>query len=134
MGSQKIKVREIEGTQEEVLGFFEKSGIDACDYLNSAKKIKVPLYTIIAASVSFIVFSILAGIVANQDWLMVFTILAIATAFTNAGLIYMCWKNKTLTGIIAFGEILILALALHIYTPKEAIKKIEDKIEKYENI
>ena len=32
MADGKIKIRDIEGTQEEVLGFLEKSGIDVCDY------------------------------------------------------------------------------------------------------
>src|SRR3712207_7239988 len=54
MGSDKIKIKDIEGTQDEVLGFFKNSGLDIGDYLNSAKSIKIPLCTIICASIVFL--------------------------------------------------------------------------------
>ena len=40
----------------------------------------------------------------------------------------MAYKNGILTSIVALGETLILAISLGLYTPKEAVKKIEDVV------
>ncbi|WP_333615552.1 hypothetical protein [Bacteroides pyogenes] len=130
MGSDKIKIKDIEGTQDEVLGFFKNSGLDIGDYLNSAKSIKIPLCTIICASIVFLLSICIASCIDNGKAQTVLTIIALAAAFTNLGFIYMAWKNKTLTGIIALGETFIFAIALHVYTPKDVVHKVEDKIEK----
>lgn len=132
MGENKIKLKDIEGTQEEVLGFFERSGLDIGDYLNSAKIIKVSFWYVVCASVLFIIFSCIASCIDNAHIRTIFIILSLACAFANIGFIYMSWKNKTLTGIIALGEMFIFAISLHIYTPKDVVNKIEDRISKYE--
>lgn len=131
MADGKIKIRDIEGSQEEVIGFFEKSGLDIGDYLNSAKAIKVPFYSIVCSSVAFLLFACIASFT-EEGLQTVFIILSLAAAFTNIGLIYMSWKNKTLTGIIALGEAMIFAIALHVYTPKEVVDKVEHNIESFE--
>lgn len=130
--NNKIKIRDIEGTQDEVLGFFEKSGLDIGDYLNSAKTIKVSFWYVVIASLLFIIFSCIASYIDAPKIKTIFTILSLAFAFANIGFIYMSWKCKTLTGIIALGEMFIFAIALHIYTPKDVVSKIEDSINKYE--
>lgn len=132
MADGKIKIKDIEGSRDEVIGFFQKSGLDIGDYLNSAKAIKVPFYSILLCSAAFILFVCIASCVSG-DAQTIFTILSLAVAFANIGLIYMAWKNKTLTGIIALGEALIFAIALHVYTPKDVVHKVEQSIEKYEN-
>ncbi|MBR0166120.1 MAG: hypothetical protein IJQ13_04500 [Prevotella sp.] len=131
MADGKIKIKEIEGSQEEVIGFFQKSGLDIGDYLNSAKAIKVPFYSIVACSVAFLLFVCIASCL-EDNIQTIFIILSLAAAFANIGLIYMAWKNKTLTGIISLGEALIFAIALHVYTPKEVVNKVEHNIENFE--
>lgn len=37
----KIKLKDIEGSNEDVVKFINESGLDIGDYLNSARKIKV---------------------------------------------------------------------------------------------
>lgn len=130
MADDKIKIKDIEGTQKEVIDFFKNSGLDIGDYINSARKIKIPLWSIIITSaLFFIVICVIA--VMGDSYSEVKTVLilfSVALAFLNICLVYMCWKNKTLASIVALGEVILFSLSLYIYTPKEIVKKIEDKV------
>lgn len=130
MDDGKIKVGDIEGTKEEVINFFEESKLDIGDYINAAPKIKIPLWSIITVSVLlFITVSIIAVMGESYPKTKAILILfSVALSFLNICLVYMCWKNKTLAGIIALGEVILFALSLNIYSPKEIVKKIEEKV------
>lgn len=126
----RIKLKDIEGSNEDVVKFFNESGLDIGDYINSARKIKIPLWSIILTSVLFFVtICVIAVLNSEYEKLRAILILfSIALAFLNLCIVYMAWKNKTITGIIALAEIILFSISLNIYTPKEVVKKIEDKI------
>lgn len=129
MDDGKLRVKDIEGSKDNVINFFKEQGLDVCDYLHTTKEIKIPLISIIIVSILFMMCLTLIMIFGENTILVkILTIFALALGFINISLIYMSWKNCTLTGIIAFGELIIFAVTLNIYTPKEVIKKIEDKV------
>lgn len=132
MTEDKIKVKDIEGSQKEVLDFFKNTGLDIGDYINSARKIKIPLWSIVTVSVLFFIVICVVAVMGDSAPKVktVLILLSVALAFLNICLVYMCWKNKTLASIVALAEAILFSLSLYIYTPKEIIKKIEDKVNK----
>lgn len=126
----KIKVRDIEGSNEDVVRFFNESGLDIADYINSARKIKIPLWSIISTSALFFVTICIIAILDSEYEKLrnILILFSIALAFLNLCIVYMAWKNKTIAGIIALAEIILFSISLNIYTPKEVVKKVEDKI------
>jgi hypothetical protein len=130
MADEKIKVGDIEGNKDAVLDFIKESGADIPRLLNTPKSIKIPFYSII---VSFVIFLTLLCILSVSELYdsvyKVLSILCIADSFVLLGLIYMSYNNKILTGIVAFGEVVLLSVSLGIYSPKEAVEKIGEKLE-----
>lgn len=126
----KIKLKDIEGSNEDVVKFINESGLDIGDYLNSARKIKIPFWSIILTSVLFFVTICIIAVLNREyeKFRIILILFSIALAFINLCIVYMAWKNKTITGIIALAEIILFSISLNIYTPKEVVKKIEDKI------
>lgn len=124
----KFKVRDIEGSKDDVISFIGQTGLDLSNYLNSEDKIKVPFWSIVVASVSVLIFACCMLLVENPSLKGVFTLLFVALSFVNICLIYMSWKNRLLAGIVAFGELILFVLALNIYTPKDVVDKIENHV------
>lgn len=127
--SEKFKVKDIEAeSQEDVVSFINKTGLDISAYLNSPQKIKVPFWTIIVTTILIILISSALFWIEDVKWRGVCTILFIVLDFLNLCLVYMSWKNKLLTGMVALGELIIFVVSLDIYTPKEVVNKIENHI------
>lgn len=130
MADEKIKVGDIEGNKDAVLDFIKESGADIPRLLNTPKSIKIPFYSIIVAFVIFLTLLCILSVSELYDSVYkVLSILCIADSFVLLGLIYMSYNNKILTGIVAFGEVVLLSVSLGIYSPKEAVEKIGEKLE-----
>lgn len=129
----KFKVRDIEGSKEDVISFIGQTGLDLSNYLNSEDKIKVPFWSIVLASALVLIFACCMLLVENPSLKGVFTLLFVALSFVNICLIYMSWKNRLLAGIVAFGELILFVLALNIYTPKDVVDKIENHVTQQES-
>lgn len=130
---EKFKVRDIEGSKEDVVSFIGQTGLDLSTYLNSENKIKVPFWSIVVACVLVIIFACCMQLVENPSLKSIFTLLFVALSFVNISLVYMSWKNKVLAGIVAFGELILFVLALNIYTPKDVVDKIENHVTQQES-
>ena len=130
---EKFKVKDIEGSQEDVIAFFNQSGLDVSSYLNSSGKILIPFWSIVSIAISILIIASLILLIDNVAVKGVLTLLFVALSITELCLVYMSWKNKVLTGIIAFGELLLFIISLNIFTPKEIVTKIEDRIPRQEN-
>lgn len=128
--AEKIKVGNIEGTKEDVVNFITESGLDISDYINSAKIIKVPFISIVICSALFFVFVCIIAVMGESypKTKTILILISVALGSVNLCLIYMSWKNKTLTGIVTMAEVLLFSLSLNIYTPKEIVKKVEEKV------
>lgn len=128
--AEKIKVGNIEGTKEDVVNFITESDLDISDYINSAKVIKVPFISIVICSALFFVFVCIIAVMGESypKTKTILILISVALGSVNLCLIYMSWKNKTLTGIVTMAEVLLFSLSLNIYTPKEIVKKVEEKV------
>lgn len=130
MTDEKIKVGDIEGNKDVVLDFIKESGADIPRLLNTPKSIKIPFYSIIVVFAIFLTLLCILSVAELYDSVYkILSILCIADSFVLLGLIYMSYNNKILTGIVAFGEVVLLSVSLGIYSPKEAVEKIGEKLE-----
>ena len=102
------------------------------DFINPSRKIKVPLYAIIIGGILF--FALACIIItmddSNPKLKDVLTLGLVALGFVNVIMVYMHWKNYTIAGVLALGELVLFSLAHHIHTPKDVVDKFETQIEK----
>lgn len=130
MADDKIKIGDIEGTKDAVLDFIKESGADIPSLLDVPTSIKIPFWCIVSSAILFMVLVCVIAVVGlSEGAFKILSLLSIATGTILAALIYMAYRSKTLTCIIAFGEVLLLSISLGIYSPKEAIGKIGEKLE-----
>lgn len=131
MSTRKIKLGNLEGSKEDVVSIIKESGLDMGDFINPSRKIKVPLYVIIIGGVLFFVLAcfVITMDESNPKLKDVLTLALVATGFVNIIMVYMHWKNYTITGFVALAELILFSLAHHIHTPRDVIDKIESHIE-----
>lgn len=128
----KIKIGQIEGSKEDVVSLFKEEGVDMADYINPSKKVKVPLLLILVGLIVFlIIVCVIVTMNESQSKLRaVLSLIALALAFFNVGLIHMNWKNWGLSVIAAIGELALFSLSHGIYTEKDIVNKEENYIER----
>ena len=130
MGDDKIKIGDVEGTKDVVLDFIKESGADIPSLLNVPMSIKVPFWSIVFSAVIFMVLVCVIAVVAlSENAFKILSLISIAVGTILAALIYMAYRSKVLASIVAFGEVVLLSISLGIYSPKEAIGKIGEKLE-----
>ena len=132
MSSRKIKLGNLEGNKEDVVSIVKESGLDMGDFINPSRKIKVPLYAIIAGGILFFVLACIVSTMddSNPKLKDVLTLGLVAVGFTNIIMTYMHWKNYTITGLLALGELVLFSLSHHVHTPKYVVEKFETQIER----
>lgn len=130
MGDDKIKIGDIEGTKDAVLDFINESGADIPSLLNVPMSVKVPFWSIVCTAVVFMVLICVIAVVGlSENAFKILSLISIAIGTILAALIYMAYRSKVLASIVAFGEVVLLSISLGIYSPKEAIGKIGEKLE-----
>lgn len=132
MSNRKIKLGNLEGSKDDVVSIVKESGLDMGDFINPSRKIKVPLFAIITGG---ILFFILACVIITMDNSSpkvkdVLTLGLVAIGFINIIMAYMHWKNYTITGLLALGELILFSLSHHVHTPKDVVEKLETQIER----
>lgn len=130
MGDDKIKIGDVEGTKDVVLDFIKESGADIPSLLNVPMSIKVPFWSIVCSAVIFMALVCVIAVVGlSENAFKILSLISIAMGTILAALIYMAYRSKVLASIVAFGEVVLLSISLGIYSPKEAIGKIGEKLE-----
>lgn len=130
MGDDKIKIGDVEGTKDAVLDFIKESGADIPSLLNVPMSIKVPFWSIVCSAVIFMALVCVIAVVGlSENAFKILSLISIAMGTILAALIYMAYRSKVLASIVAFGEVVLLSISLGIYSPKEAIGKIGEKLE-----
>ena len=130
MGDDKIKIGDIEGTKDAVLDFINESGADIPSLLNVPMSVKVPFWSIVCTAVVFMVLVCVIAVVGlSENAFKILSLISIAIGTILSALIYMAYRSKVLASIVAFGEVVLLSISLGIYSPKEAIGKIGEKLE-----
>jgi phosphotransferase system glucose/maltose/N-acetylglucosamine-specific IIC component len=130
MGDDKIKIGDVEGAKDAVLDFIKESGADIPSLLNVPMSIKVPFWSIVCSAVIFMALVCVIAVVGlSENAFRILSLISIAMGTILAALIYMAYRSKVLASIVAFGEVVLLSISLGIYSPKEAIGKIGEKLE-----
>ena len=130
MADDKIKIGDVEGTKDAVLDFIKESGADIPSLLNVPMSIKVPFWSIVCSAVIFMVLVCVIAVVGlSENAFKILSLISIAVGTILAALVYMAYRSKVLASIVAFGEVVLLSISLGIYSPKEAIGKIGEKLE-----
>lgn len=130
MGEGKIKFGDLEGSKDDVLDFMKESGADIPSLLNASKDVKIPFWSIVISTILFLILAIvLAVCVLEEPVYKALSLLCIAVGVILVALIYMAYKSKCLTGIIAMGEVILLSVSLGLYSPREMVEKIGEKLE-----
>lgn len=130
MADDKIKIGDVEGTKDAVLDFIKESGADIPSLLNVPMSIKVPFWSIVCSAVIFMALVCVIAVVGlSENAFKILSLISIAMGTILAALVYMAYRSKVLASIVAFGEVVLLSISLGIYSPKEAIGKIGEKLE-----
>lgn len=130
MADDKIKIGDIEGSKDAVLDFIKESGADIPSLLNAPKSIKVPFWSIVCFAMLFMVLIFIIAVAnIDENTFKILSLLCIAFGIVLVSLVYMAYRSKTLASIVAFGEVILLSVSLGIYSPKEAVEKIGEKLE-----
>lgn len=130
MADDKIKLGDLEGNTSAVLDFIKETDTDIPSLLNAPKVVKVPFWGIVCTAIVFMVLvCVIAVVHLSEGAFKVLSLFSIAVATVLAALIYMAYRSNILTAIIALGEVILLAVSMGLYSPKEAVQKIEHKLE-----
>ena len=134
MADDKIKIGDIEGSKDAVLDFIKESKTDIPSLLNAPKDVKIPFWSVVIASGVFLLLVMaLAVFKLDEAVFKILSLLCIAVGILLVCIVYMAYRSKTLIGIIAVGEVILLSISLGIYSPKDVVGKIGEKLEKYYN-
>ncbi len=126
----RIKVGDIEGAKDDVIGFIKETGIDTWSFLHAPKPIKASLGWLILFVLAFV--AVLSSIlyISDKRIATIIALISIALAAIITSLVYMYWKNKILAGIITLFEVAMFAVATGVYTFSDIVKKVEHHIER----
>lgn len=127
-----MKIKDFEGSPEEINNFFQNNGLDISNYLsiNPDKKVdKIWIFILIGL---FIIFNIIICMIeqSNKFYLPI-TILAIGSIgglITIIQLNHEKWIVSTIIGVIG---LIIMVVSFKILTPKDTIKEVKDKSVQY---
>lgn len=127
-----MKIKEVEGSFEEINNFFQNNGLNVAEYLNintETKANKIWIYILIGL---FVALNILVSLIDQTN--KCFIPIAILNIGTLGGLIAIIqfniekWIVSTIVGIVG---LLIMIVSFKVLSPKETIEKVKDKSEKY---
>lgn len=124
----KLKIGEIEGSADAIRELIKDNDVDLADLMNAKKKVHVPLVWFIFFVVLFFVLSVAILLIPSGTWKLIVAMADIIIGAVILCMIYVEWKSKMLVCIAALGEVILFALSLGIYTPKDVVKKAEDVI------
>ena len=127
----RIKIKDMEGKEEDLRNLFQKSGCSLADYLKIEKTKKVSaiwLWMLVFA------FFALACCVWNDiftpGWQKVAILGLCLLPFVLLLLLHFNYRNWSLTTIAGLGALDIVAIALNVCSPKEVTRKFVNGVEK----
>jgi hypothetical protein len=122
-----MKVKEIEGTPEEIGKICHEQNFSLNDYLHD--KPKVSNWTFIAIGVFFLVFCcILWTVTLIETVQRIFFLSNLMLLGILTVILHLKYEKWIVTIIAGFFGLMMLSVSLNILTPKEAINTIQEKI------
>lgn len=122
-----IKIKDVEGDAEAIHNLFKDSGFDWNKYLiTENEKPKVHIGWL---GLSIALFFIMACSIWNEllsgGWAKVTILGTLVMLAVVVSIIQLNYNNWQISAIAGVAGIFIISIALNIYTPQEAVKKIE---------
>jgi apolipoprotein N-acyltransferase len=126
----KLKIKEMEGTLKDIDELFQKHNCDLSSYIGAEKSVPKSI------KVWLWFCSVLHFVLASLLWLDIFILPVnkilllglIVSAIILIFCVYLQFKNLKLAILCFFGTLLIILVTLNVYTPQEAMEKIEETI------
>lgn len=125
----KLKIGGVEGSAGVILELIKDNDVDLSDLMNAKKKVHVPLFWLVIFIVMSFVLSVAILLIPSGTWKLIVAMADVIIGVIILGMVYIEWKSKMLVCIVTLGEVILFALSLGIYTPKDVVKKAEDVIE-----
>jgi hypothetical protein len=128
---EKIKIRDIEGDSEEVIRLFNSADCSLSEYLSAHKPTKIPFKAICGVVFVFFLLNCALWILSN-DYPSVRKVLILASFILGGGgtiMSHMNWKNPVVTTITAITALLVICVSMDVYTPEQAVKKVEQGVQ-----
>jgi hypothetical protein len=127
----RIKIKDMEGEEADLLTLFKKSGCSLASYLQIDDRKKIPIAWL---WITLAAFFILACCVWNSvfipEWEKVAILGLFLLSFLLILLIHFNFRNWHLTIIVGLGALIIVSIAINLYSPGEVTGKIGNVVEK----
>lgn len=126
-----MKIGQIEGTPEEIKGLFDNNGLNLAQFINANQAIPNLRNHGVFLAIAIVVFIVLNCCLWIFNCPEALTKTLIVVDFASLGiivfLIHQRFDKYILSGFSILVGMTIMSLCLGYLTPKEALKKIEDK-------
>jgi hypothetical protein len=127
-----MKLKEIEGTPEEIGKICTEQNFSLNDYLHD--KPKIPIWVILTFPVLFLVGCCILWVSdLSETFQRILFLLNIMFLGVSSISIHLKYKQWTVSFITAFIGLIMLSVSLNLLTPEEAIKTFKEKLESSEN-
>ncbi|MEN5089257.1 hypothetical protein ABE458_01065 [Pseudomonas protegens] len=121
-----MKIGQLEGTQEEIKGFFEDHGLKVSDYFQPAET-NLHYFWIVLPGILLVLFlgglSLIESISESQKKFLY--ILSCLASIWMATTIHLRFKNGWATAFLAATLIILTSVAYGVITPKEVIDEVK---------
>jgi hypothetical protein len=127
----RIKIKDMEGDEADLLTLFQKSGCSLAGYLKIDDQKKIPVTWLwITLAAFFILACCVWNSVFSPEWERVAILGLFLLSFLLILLIHFNFRNWHLTIIVGLGVLIILSIAINLYSPGEVTRKIGKVVEK----
>lgn len=126
----KLKIKDLEGTPKDIDELFQKHNCDLSSYIGAEKlvpksnKIWLWLGGVFHFVLACLLWLDIFPMPVNKILLLGLIVSAIILVFC----VYLQFRNLQLAILCFFGTLLIILVTLNVYTPQEAMKKIEETV------
>ena len=121
----RIKIKDMEGDEADLRKLFQKSGCSLASYLKIEDRKKIPVEWIwISAGILFILACCVWNTVFSPGWQKVAILGLFLLTFLLILLVHFNFRSWHLTTIAGLGAIILVSIAMNVYSPAEMAKKI----------
>jgi hypothetical protein len=126
-----MKVGPIEGTKEEITGFFQDNGLKVSDYFQLPEAPLKAVWLVLPAFLIIVALGILtlAEPLSTGQRMFVFLVGGTATIWLAVG-VQLRFKNSWATGIVAIGGVLVLLVAHGDLSPMQMFNEVRSSVRK----
>ena len=129
----KMKIKDIEGNLKDIDELLQKHNCDLSSYIGAQKSVpkSIKTWLWIAGVLHFVLACMLLLDIFLTPINKVLMLGLIVSAIIIVFCVYLEFRNLQLAVLCFIGTLLIILITLNVYTPEEAMKKVEETVLKY---